>query len=1069
MNDAPSFIEYQFPVSKLSKESYKERKAGASQTLTGLGKWWGRKPLILVRAALLGLLLPATDNPQADRDIFLRLLTMDDEGLWRRKTKQMTAAECFALVPPSVRTAAFTINDGGKPAFRRDLTPESRDSVQKRAFLALNYDRRLEYCARPEEIGGPDAGAWDAINAHCGTTAQNLQEFVRQLGERRFGHAPRVGDAFCGGGSIPFEAARIGCEAFGSDLSPVAAMLTWAGLNITGGGPTVAREVRAALKAVYDAVAGQIAAWEIERNDAGWVADAYLYCHEVREQGWTVPLAPSWVIGERTRTIARLIPVPAKCGFDIEIRQGVSDEEIVEARQEGTWESGVKCPVDEEGNWLPVHLRKATSADTLRGRGGLRRWENDDLVPHPDDVFQERLYCIRWRLPDLKMLIREEQQARRKTQNGSNGRTLETIGREIGGLLPFLEADEQASLAVLRARDWQAENDQAIALEATYAEIRRQPKKETTPSAINEAKEAWEAARDRVRERETTLTALAARIPETWYAAPNEDDLGREETVLHHLRERFADWQTKGYIPSTPMQDGEKTEEPIRTRGYTRWHHLFNPRQLLTLGLFAEISEAMQFKDAQAVGCIIAQGRLADNNSRLSRWNATPTKEQVVNVFSNQALNTLLTYACRAIKTSQVAWMSDIVGVESSGGQIKVMDARGEVANCDIWITDPAYADAINYEELSEFFLAWYDKRLHRLFPDWYTDSRRALAVRGSDEAFRQAMVECYRNFACHMPDNGLQIVMFTHTDAEVWADLALILWAAGLRVTAAWTIATETDASGLKQGNYVQGTVLLVLRKQTGNEWGDLSDVFPEVQAEVERQMETMTALDDRDDPNFSDSDYQLAAYAAALRVLTRYKTIEDIDVEREIRRVRGRNDISPLTPVIEKAVKIASDYLVPRGIDRMVWRSLTPDERLYVKGIEVEGHGDYRSGVYMEFARGYGVRDYRPMLGASEANRTRLKTPTEFRGSGLSGYGFAATLLRQILFAVYKTGELDDPAVGRDWLRREVPNYWDRRVTIVELLRYLAVSPGPAMPHWERDSAAAELLAGLIVNDTL
>lgn len=77
-----SFIETQFPVSKISKESYKERKANYSQTLTGLGKWWGRKPLILVRAAILGLLIPSTDDPKKDRNIFLKLLTMDEEGLW---------------------------------------------------------------------------------------------------------------------------------------------------------------------------------------------------------------------------------------------------------------------------------------------------------------------------------------------------------------------------------------------------------------------------------------------------------------------------------------------------------------------------------------------------------------------------------------------------------------------------------------------------------------------------------------------------------------------------------------------------------------------------------------------------------------------------------------------------------------------------------------------------------------------------------------------------------------------------------------------------------------------------
>jgi adenine-specific DNA methylase len=33
-----------------------------------LGKWWGRKPLILIRAPILGMLMPASSNPQKDRD-----------------------------------------------------------------------------------------------------------------------------------------------------------------------------------------------------------------------------------------------------------------------------------------------------------------------------------------------------------------------------------------------------------------------------------------------------------------------------------------------------------------------------------------------------------------------------------------------------------------------------------------------------------------------------------------------------------------------------------------------------------------------------------------------------------------------------------------------------------------------------------------------------------------------------------------------------------------------------------------------------------------------------------------
>ena len=88
-----SFIERQFPVSKISKESYKERKASQGQTITGLGKWWGRKPLILVRAAILGCLHPSTDNPEKDMDIFLKLLSMDEEGLLLRREKNIPVAE----------------------------------------------------------------------------------------------------------------------------------------------------------------------------------------------------------------------------------------------------------------------------------------------------------------------------------------------------------------------------------------------------------------------------------------------------------------------------------------------------------------------------------------------------------------------------------------------------------------------------------------------------------------------------------------------------------------------------------------------------------------------------------------------------------------------------------------------------------------------------------------------------------------------------------------------------------------------------------------------------------------
>ena len=91
LQDAPALIESVFPAQKVSFEAQKERKAGAGQTLTALGSYWkGRKPLILVRAIVLGSLLPQTDDAEKDLAIFEKLMAFDDEGLARRAMIQST-------------------------------------------------------------------------------------------------------------------------------------------------------------------------------------------------------------------------------------------------------------------------------------------------------------------------------------------------------------------------------------------------------------------------------------------------------------------------------------------------------------------------------------------------------------------------------------------------------------------------------------------------------------------------------------------------------------------------------------------------------------------------------------------------------------------------------------------------------------------------------------------------------------------------------------------------------------------------------------------------------------------
>ena len=1055
--NAPSFIERQFPVAKVSMESFKERSSKQSQTLTGLGKWWGRKPLVLVRATVLGLLMPASDDPVKDRNIFLKLMTMDEAGLWRRKSKsisQKRLLEELSLLPASVQRKFLDYGKPDGPPCLRRLSGEERDELQRLVFGRMDYVEKLTFCCRPEQIEGPDQKTWEEINEHLGTKASSLREVVDQLGRWRFGECPRVGDAFCGAGSIPFEAARLGCDSYGSDLSPVASLLTWAAFNIVGGGDELLEKIEEAQQEVFAAVDKQMTEWGIEHNEHGWRADAYLYCVEVKdpESKWSVPLLPSRIVSLKYNSVATLVPNDHSKRYEIEIHSGVSDEEMAEASSNGTISDNRVTPPGDQ---------PTTPIDVLRRN--LRMWENDDIVPRPDDVFQERLYCVRWILPDLEDALCLEQ-----VPNHPYGTQFENTWKAnsktiIDGLLPLIAEEQRAYVSRIRTIEWR---EAAASILSAKQGLQRLCSDDDNSERLAEVRELGRA-RGLLPVTVEEMVEISKNLSTRVFRAPTHGDLKRELTVVGLLKSRFKEWQSKGFIPSRRVEPGDETARLQREKGWTYWHHLFTPRQLLLCGSLVEKIWSLECDPGVRVACLVSFSRCADYNSRLSRWHPRTIGDKSEQVFSNQALNTLWNYAVRGTMAISPAFILNLA-VEELAGDFEVvpLDARNVTRVNDIWITDPPYADAINYHELGEFFLAWYDKHISKLFPESYTDSKRALAVRGNDEGFRKSMVECYRRLADHMPPNGMQVVMFTHQDAGVWADLTMILWAAGLRVTSAWCIATETD-SALKKGNYVQGTVLLICRRRTEAESVFLDEVNQKVETEVRRQLDNMLACDDSSDPNFADADYQLAAYAAALRVLTE-RPIEDINPEREMLRDRSQEGIGPVETLIRNAVKIACDHLVPTGIEREMWKTLSSMERFYLKGLEVETHGEHRSGVYQELARGFGASDYTDLLESCRANETRLKTAAELGRRLLSGEGFASSLVRHALFAVHQAGRSEQAADGLNWLKTELLDYWGSREKIIHVLDFFgSLGRVTDMGHWQKDSESARLLAGAVRND--
>ncbi|MCD8476184.1 MAG: hypothetical protein LRY40_07455 [Shewanella fodinae] len=365
--------------------------------------------------------------------------------------------------------------------------------------------------------------------------------------------------------------------------------------------------------------------------------------------------------------------------------------------------------------------------------------------------------------------------------------------------------------------------------------------------------------------------------------------------------------------------------------------------------------------------------------------------------------------------------------------------------SCDLWITDPPYADAVNYHEVTEFFISWLRKNPPKPFDDWTWDSRRALAIKGAGDDFRKGMVSAYKAMAEHMPDNGMQCVMFTHQDTAVWSDMIGIFWASGLQVVGAWYIATETSTE-LKKGGYVQGTVILMLRKRpAGEKAGFKQQLLPAVRAEVKRQIETMMHLNDEvkdklGEPVFNDSDLQMAGYAAALKVLTSYTHIGGEDVTSFALRPRTKGEVTVVDEIVQQATEAANGLLVPQGLSQDTWQKINGIQRFYLRMMDIETTGATKLISYENFSKAFGVGNYQRVMGSMSANNARLKYIPEFASRDLTeNTEIGSTWLGYLIIGLQETLNEKEPQTVIRQLQTDLPDFMEVRPVLIDILAFI------------------------------
>ena len=183
-NYRKKLIEVALPLEAINAASAREKSIRHGHPST-LHLWWARRPLAACRAVLFGQLV-------------------DDPSSWpeRFPTEEEQEKERMRL---------FKLLGGTKEADYKDGLVAWESSTDERMLNAGRYE-----IAR--------SVAWN-LGEEPPTEPKAVLDYLQEK-------APPVYDPFCGGGSIPLEAQRLGLRAYGSDLNPVAVLISKALVEI---------------------------------------------------------------------------------------------------------------------------------------------------------------------------------------------------------------------------------------------------------------------------------------------------------------------------------------------------------------------------------------------------------------------------------------------------------------------------------------------------------------------------------------------------------------------------------------------------------------------------------------------------------------------------------------------------------------------------------------------------------------------------------------------------------------------------------------------------------------------